>query len=101
MIEQSNSDRTARACVELMDFVNGLFAHQGRIRAEDSISALAAIAGERCIDAAGNYNPFDHEHAPGMTVFSDKVNELLTGDVGSTDWGAITAAVRSEPCETS
>lgn len=51
-----------------------------RIRAEDAICAAAAIVGERCIDAAGDYSLRDHEMTPGSRVFSNRVNELLCGD---------------------
>ena len=55
----------------------------GRIRAEDVICVLATIAGERCIEAAGDFNPRDHQFAPGSRVFSDKVNVLLAGEGAS------------------
>ncbi len=53
---------------------------QGRIRVEDYIAALAIIAGERCIEAADNYNPRKHDFTPGERIFSDQVNELLCGN---------------------
>jgi hypothetical protein len=57
----------------------------GRVRAEDVISAAASIVGERCIEAAGDFNPREHAMAPGTRVFSDKVNELLCGDLPDAD----------------
>ena len=51
-----------------------------RIRAEDAICAAAAIVGERCIDAAGDYPLREHDIIPGQRVFSTKANELLCGD---------------------
>lgn len=51
-----------------------------RIRAENAICAAAAIVGERCIDAAGDFSLRDHELPPGQRVFSDRVNQLLCGD---------------------
>ena len=51
-----------------------------RIRAEDTICAAAAIVGERCIDAAGDFSLREHALAPGSRVFSNRINELLCGD---------------------
>lgn len=62
---------------------------KGRIRAEDVISAAASIVGERCIEAAGDFNPREHSMAPGSRVFSTKMNELLCGDVSDADVTAI------------
>lgn len=53
---------------------------QGGIRAEDLITAAASITAECCIAAAGDFNPRKHEFIPGSRVFSDKVNELFSGD---------------------
>jgi hypothetical protein len=53
----------------------------GRIHAEDAISAAATIVAERCIDAAGDFSLRDHEMVPGARVFSNRVNELICGDV--------------------
>jgi hypothetical protein len=51
-----------------------------RIRAEDAICAAAAIVGERCIDASGDFSLREHTLVPGSRVFSNRVNELLCGD---------------------
>jgi hypothetical protein len=53
----------------------------GRVRAEDLITAAASIVGETCIATTGNYDPRKHNFVPGSRVFSDKVNELFSGDV--------------------
>jgi hypothetical protein len=53
---------------------------QNRIRCEDAICGAAAIVGERCIDAAGDFPLRYHDLAPGSRVFSDRANELLCGD---------------------
>ena len=52
----------------------------GRIHVEDLISAAAAIVGEKCIEASGDFNPRNHEFVPGQRVFSTKVNVLFSGD---------------------
>ena len=61
----------------------------GRVRTEDFISALSAIVGERCIEAAGEYEINKHDFAPGTRVFSDQVNELLNGNSPEADWESI------------
>jgi hypothetical protein len=63
----------------------------GRIRAEDVIAAAASITGERCIEAAGNFNSRKHNFVPGSRVFSDKVNELISGDSAGNDLDAVPA----------
>ena len=52
----------------------------GRIRAEDVLSAAAAIVAMRCIEAAGDFDPRNHQFTPGERVFSDRVNELFCGE---------------------
>jgi len=52
----------------------------GRIHAEDLISAAAAIAGEISIEVAGDFNPRQHSFPPGQRVLSAKANELFSGD---------------------
>lgn len=59
-----------------------------RVRVEDVISATAAIVGELCIAAAGEFQPRRHTFTPGSHVFSDRINEILCGDNAS---GGITA----------
>jgi hypothetical protein len=67
--------------VDLVELVKKrLTDRQNRIRAEDAICASAAIVGERCIDAAGDFSLREHKLAPGSRVFSDRANELLCGD---------------------
>lgn len=63
--------------------VGGLKDPDGRVRAEDLISAGAAIVGERCIETAGDFDARHHDFAPGSHVFSDAVNDLLCGDVST------------------
>jgi hypothetical protein len=52
----------------------------GTVRPTEAISAMAAVVGERCIDAAGEYKVRAHSFVPGQRVFSDKANYLLCGD---------------------
>lgn len=63
----------------------------GRVRAEDLITTAASIAGESCIAVAGNFNPRKHEFVPGSRVFSDKVNELFSGDMPDATINALPA----------
>ena len=67
---------------KLVDLVlSALRDRDGRIRAEDAISAAATIVGERCIDAAGDFPLRGHELPPGSRAFSTRANELISGDV--------------------
>jgi hypothetical protein len=67
---------------KLVDLVlNALRDKDGRIRAEDAISAAATIVGERCIDLAADYPLRDHDMTPGARAFSTKANELICGEV--------------------
>jgi len=67
---------------KLVDLVLGALRDQnGRIRAEDAISAAATIVGERCIDAAGDFPLRSHELPPGSRAFSTRANELICGDI--------------------
>jgi hypothetical protein len=52
-----------------------------RIRTEDAICGAAAIVGERCIDLAAAYPLRDHNIPPGRRVFSDRVNDILCGNI--------------------
>src|SRR5262245_18152240 len=56
----------------------------GRIRVEDLLTAGAAICGEACIAAAGEFDPESHNFVPGSAVLSDRINELLAANAG--DW---------------
>jgi hypothetical protein len=50
---------------------------EGRVGAEDLISASAALVGEAAIAKAGNLDPRHHDYPPGSMVFSKKINELI------------------------
>jgi hypothetical protein len=56
----------------------------GRIRVEDLLSAAAAVCGEACIAAAGEFDEADHAYVPGSAVLSQRVNEILCAD--ARDW---------------
>ena len=68
-----------RKLVDLVLYV--LRDQNGRIHAEDVISAAATIVGERCVDTAGDFPLRDHDLAPGSRAFSTRANELICGDV--------------------
>jgi hypothetical protein len=59
------------------------------VQAKEAVAAMAAVVGERCIDAAGEFPVRGHAFVPGQRVFSDKVNALLAGDAGGDDIAAI------------
>ena len=63
----------------------------GRIRVEDLLSAAAAVCGEACIAAAGDFDLEHHELTPGSPVFSDRANAILCAD--ASDWGSAALSV--------
>jgi hypothetical protein len=72
---------TIETCAHaLYEALTKALTQNGRIHVEDLISAAAAIVGEVCIEAAGDFNPRNHEFAPGGRVFSTKANVLISGD---------------------
>jgi hypothetical protein len=72
---------TVESCAHaLYEALTKALTQNGRIHVEDLISAAAAIVGEKCIEAAGDFNPRDHQFSPGQRVFSQKANELFSGD---------------------
>ena len=62
-----------------------------RIRVEDLLSAAAAVCGEACIAAAGEFDLEHHSLPPGSPVFSDRVNGILCAD--ASDWGSAATSV--------
>jgi hypothetical protein len=56
----------------------------GRIRVEDLLTAAAAVCGEACIVAAGEFDPEHHDFVPGSAVLSDRINEILCAN--ASDW---------------
>ena len=82
--QKDPSKETPEGCAHALYgyFFASLRDKSGRIRVEELINAAASIAGERCIEAAGDFNPREHTMTPGSRVFSDKANKLLCGDRG-------------------
>ena len=64
---------------------------EGRIRAEDLLSAAAAVCGEACVAAAGEIDPQHHGLVPGSAVLSDRVNAILVAD--APDWSGAALSV--------
>ncbi len=63
----------------------------GRIRVEDLLSAAAAVCGEACIAAAGDFDLEHHTFTPGVPVLSDRVNGILCAD--ASDWTTAATSV--------
>lgn len=64
-----------------------MYCRNGRkaVPAKEAIAAMAAVVGERCIEAAGEIPVRGHDLVPGQRMFSDKVNALLAGETGTDD----------------
>jgi len=71
---------------KIVKFVYDSLQTEKGIRVEDALCLISTIIGERCIDAAGDYSLYDHDHVPGSRIFSDNSNKLLTGDNGEYNW---------------
>jgi hypothetical protein len=77
---------TAALRSSIVDYIlKALTDKDGRIRAEDAVSAAATIVAERCIDAAGNFDLRNHDYHPGSRVFSETTNALFSGDSDNLD----------------
>jgi len=82
-------------------FEAGAADQDGRIRVEDLLSAAAAVCGESCIVAAGEFDPATHSFVPGSPVLSDRVNGILVNDAqdwdgaGTSVFGIIRSAILS------
>lgn len=74
---------TTSSLVELYESYSTV---DGRIRVEDLLSAAAAVCGEACIAAAGEFDPQKHDFTPGSPVLSEQINTILASD--SSDWTA-------------
>ena len=66
-------------------FETSVVGPDGRIRVEDLLSAAAAVCGEACIAAAGEFDPEDHSYTPGSAVLSQQVNQVLCADAQEWD----------------
>lgn len=60
-------------------------------RVEDLIAVAASVVGEASIAAAGEFDPRRHPFEPGSPILSDKVNEVLSGNVAAAGLDAIPA----------
>jgi hypothetical protein len=60
---------------------------KGMFRCEDMISAAAAFAGECCLRKSAVIDFDNHNLTPGKRIFSDKINDVLSGD--RTSWSEI------------
>jgi len=63
----------------------------GGIRVGDLLSAAAAVCGEACIAAVGEYDPEHHDFTPGAPILSISINEILCDD--APDWSAAGTSV--------
>lgn len=77
----ASNAQAAGACAKaLYNHCYGMLKDAHGVRVEDLVSAVASIVGERCIEAAGDFNPRQHTFPPGQAVLSTKANELMCGD---------------------
>lgn len=62
------------------EIIKGLTDPNGRVRAEEVISAAATLIGEQCFLRARELETTKIFSKPGLAVFSEEVNELLVGE---------------------
>jgi hypothetical protein len=60
---------------------------KGMFRCEEMISVAAAFVGECCLRKSAVIDFDNHDFAPGRRIFSDRINEVLSGD--RTSWKGI------------
>jgi hypothetical protein len=78
----------AKAGSDFVVMVHRVVEHPpGRYRVEDVLSAAASFVGEVCLRRAGDFDVDSHTFNPGAPIFSDKVNELLSGN--RSEWAEI------------
>ena len=55
---------------------------KGMFRCEDMISATAAFVGECAMRNADELDVDNHPYAPGRAIFSQRINMVLSGEIG-------------------
>jgi hypothetical protein len=79
--EHDPRDRDEKLAKGIRDLIKAYVRKTGvKSRDKEAIAAMAAVVGERCQEAAGEFPVRKHRFVPGQRVFSDKVNVLLAGD---------------------
>lgn len=70
-----------RAALRVKEAVLRYLGRGGKaVPAKETVGAMAAVVGERCLDAAGEVSVRGHKFVVGQRIFSDRVNFLMTGD---------------------
>lgn len=71
---------------KLVNFVYNSIQTEKGVRVEDAICLISTIIAERCIVFTNEFSINDHEFEPGSAVFSEKINELLVGQIAVENW---------------
>lgn len=71
---------------KLVEFVYNSIQTDRRVRVEDAICLISTIVAERCIEVTNEFSINEHEFVPGSAVFSEKINELLVGQIAVENW---------------
>ncbi|AFU69533.1 hypothetical protein P700755_002815 [Psychroflexus torquis ATCC 700755] len=71
---------------KLVNFVYNSIQAEKEVRVEDAICLISTIIAERCIVFTNEFSINDHEFEPGSAVFSEKINELLVGQIAVENW---------------
>lgn len=74
---------------KLVNFVYNSIQTEKGVRVEDAICLISTIVAERCIEVANEFSINEHDFVPGSAVFSEKINELLVGEVAVENWNEL------------
>ena len=74
---------------KLVEYVYNSIQTDKGVRVEDAICLISTIVAERCIEVTNEFSIYEHEFEPGSAVFSEKINELLVGQIAVEKWNEL------------
>jgi hypothetical protein len=74
---------------KLVNFVYDSIQTEKGVRVEDAICLISTIVAERCIEFTNEFSINEHDFEPGSGVFSEKINELLAGQIAVEKWNEL------------
>jgi hypothetical protein len=74
---------------KLVNFVYNSIQTEKGVRVEDAICLISTIVAERCIEVTNEFSINEHDFEPGSAVFSEKINELLVGQIAVEKWNEL------------
>jgi len=74
---------------KLVEFVYNSIQTEKGVRVEDAICLISTIVAERCIEVTNEFSIHKHEFEPGSAIFSEKINNLLVGQIAVEKWNEL------------